>query len=81
MNVHKDTIKLQSDELNQDCHLVTFTFDALVDGRYFTSFHSRFSNMVDGFYSMIVLQIYVYMSLVFALDFDKTDFLLYEIVY
>lgn len=33
VNVHKDTIKLQLDDLNPDCHLVTFTFDALVDGR------------------------------------------------
>lgn len=34
VNVHKDTIRIQLDELNKDCHLVTFTFDALVDGRY-----------------------------------------------
>ncbi|KAL9142652.1 hypothetical protein ABFS82_14G183800 [Erythranthe guttata] len=32
VNVHKDTIRLQSDELYPDCHVVTFTFDALVDG-------------------------------------------------
>nr|XP_009768135.1 PREDICTED: probable E3 ubiquitin-protein ligase LUL3 isoform X2 [Nicotiana sylvestris] len=32
VNVHKDTIRIQLDELNKDCHLVTFTFDALVDG-------------------------------------------------
>ncbi|XP_073029732.1 probable E3 ubiquitin-protein ligase LUL4 [Primulina eburnea] len=32
VNVHKDTIKLQLDVQNEDCHLVTFTFDALVDG-------------------------------------------------
>lgn len=38
VNVHKDTIRLQLDELNPDCHLVTFTFDALVDGRYFMRF-------------------------------------------
>ncbi|XP_057778203.1 probable E3 ubiquitin-protein ligase LUL4 isoform X2 [Salvia miltiorrhiza] len=33
VNVHKDTIRLQLDDLSPDCHLVTFTFDALVDGR------------------------------------------------
>ncbi|KAF3632795.1 putative receptor-like serine/threonine-protein kinase ALE2-like [Capsicum annuum] len=33
VNVHKDTIKVQVDELNKDSHLVSFTFDALVDGR------------------------------------------------
>ncbi|XP_060219101.1 probable E3 ubiquitin-protein ligase LUL4 isoform X2 [Lycium barbarum] len=32
VNVHKDTIRLQVDELNKDFHLVSFTFDALVDG-------------------------------------------------
>ncbi|XP_075487800.1 putative E3 ubiquitin-protein ligase LUL4 [Primulina tabacum] len=32
VNVHKDTIRLQLDVQNEDCHLVTFTFDALVDG-------------------------------------------------
>ncbi|PIN09738.1 putative E3 ubiquitin ligase [Handroanthus impetiginosus] len=32
VNVHKDTIRLQLDDLHPDCHLVTFTFDALVDG-------------------------------------------------
>ncbi|XP_070037030.1 probable E3 ubiquitin-protein ligase LUL4 isoform X1 [Nicotiana tomentosiformis] len=32
VNVHKDTIRIQLDELNKDSHLVTFTFDALVDG-------------------------------------------------
>ncbi|KAM3378205.1 putative E3 ubiquitin-protein ligase LUL4 [Capsicum galapagoense] len=32
VNVHKDTIKVQVDELNKDSHLVSFTFDALVDG-------------------------------------------------
>ncbi|CAI9768977.1 unnamed protein product [Fraxinus pennsylvanica] len=32
VNIHKDTIRLQVDELNQDYQLVTFTFDALVDG-------------------------------------------------
>ncbi|CAI9102265.1 OLC1v1000507C1 [Oldenlandia corymbosa var. corymbosa] len=32
VNVHKDTIKLDVDEGNSDCHLVSFTFDALVDG-------------------------------------------------
>lgn len=34
VNVHKDTIKLEVDEENNDCHLVSFTFDASVDGRY-----------------------------------------------
>ncbi|VFQ69067.1 unnamed protein product [Cuscuta campestris] len=32
INVHKDTIKLEVDMLNKDYHLVSFTFDALVDG-------------------------------------------------
>ncbi|CAI9764286.1 unnamed protein product [Fraxinus pennsylvanica] len=32
VNIHKDTIMLQADVLNQDYQLVTFTFDALVDG-------------------------------------------------
>lgn len=32
VNVHKDTIKLEVDEENKDCHLISFTFDALVDG-------------------------------------------------
>nr|GMD48212.1 probable E3 ubiquitin-protein ligase LUL4 [Ipomoea batatas] len=32
INVHKDTIKLQVDDNNKDCHLVSFVFDALVDG-------------------------------------------------
>ncbi|KAG8363786.1 hypothetical protein BUALT_Bualt19G0058600 [Buddleja alternifolia] len=32
VNVHKDTIRLQLDDLYPDCHLVSFTFDALVDG-------------------------------------------------
>ncbi|KAL0413192.1 UNVERIFIED_CONTAM: putative E3 ubiquitin-protein ligase LUL4 [Sesamum radiatum] len=34
VNVHKDTIRLQVDEQSPDCHLVSFTFDALVDGRF-----------------------------------------------
>ncbi|OVA05517.1 zinc finger protein [Macleaya cordata] len=32
VNVHKDTIKIEIDEKNPDYHLVSFTFDALVDG-------------------------------------------------
>ncbi|KAK6915552.1 hypothetical protein RJ641_020669 [Dillenia turbinata] len=32
VNVHKETIKVEVDENHGDCHLVTFTFDALVDG-------------------------------------------------
>ncbi|MCL7050041.1 hypothetical protein MKW94_015211, partial [Papaver nudicaule] len=32
VNVHKDTIKIQIDENHPDYHLVSFTFDALVDG-------------------------------------------------
>ncbi|KAK4804972.1 hypothetical protein SAY86_004789 [Trapa natans] len=32
VNVHKDTIQLFSDVQNPDSHLVSFTFDALVDG-------------------------------------------------
>ncbi|KAF6162843.1 hypothetical protein GIB67_029112 [Kingdonia uniflora] len=33
VNVHKDTISIHVDEKNPDYHLVSFTFDALVDGR------------------------------------------------
>ncbi|XP_015087710.1 probable E3 ubiquitin-protein ligase LUL4 isoform X1 [Solanum pennellii] len=32
VNVHKDTIRVHVDEFNKDFHLVSFTFDALVDG-------------------------------------------------
>ncbi|KAK1318043.1 putative E3 ubiquitin-protein ligase LUL4 [Acorus calamus] len=32
VNVHKDTIRLEEDESDKDRHLVSFTFDALVDG-------------------------------------------------
>ncbi|XP_031382342.1 probable E3 ubiquitin-protein ligase LUL4 [Punica granatum] len=32
VNVHKDAIKLSIDEQSPDSHLVSFTFDALVDG-------------------------------------------------
>ncbi|KAL3814549.1 hypothetical protein ACJIZ3_015817 [Penstemon smallii] len=32
VNVHKDTIRIQLDEQNPDSYLVSFTFDALVDG-------------------------------------------------
>ncbi|RWR94741.1 putative E3 ubiquitin-protein ligase LUL4 [Cinnamomum micranthum f. kanehirae] len=32
VNLHKETIRLEVDEQNPDTHLVTFTFDALVDG-------------------------------------------------
>ncbi|KAJ4969139.1 hypothetical protein NE237_015840 [Protea cynaroides] len=32
INVRKDTIKLEVDETSLDCHLVSFTFDAEVDG-------------------------------------------------
>lgn len=38
VNVHKDTIRVQVDEFNKDFHLVSFTFDALVDGRYLIMF-------------------------------------------
>ncbi|RZS02470.1 hypothetical protein BHM03_00032538 [Ensete ventricosum] len=34
VNVHKDSIRLVPDEQNLDHHLVSFTFDAMVDGRY-----------------------------------------------
>ncbi|KAL6963259.1 RING-type E3 ubiquitin transferase [Sarracenia purpurea var. burkii] len=33
VNVHKDTIRLEVDEQNPDDHLVSFVFDALLDGR------------------------------------------------
>ncbi|KAL6581801.1 hypothetical protein OROMI_005815 [Orobanche minor] len=32
VNVHKDTLRLEIDELNPDQYLVSFVFDALVDG-------------------------------------------------
>lgn len=32
VNLHKETIKLEVDEQNPDAHLVSFTFDALIDG-------------------------------------------------
>ncbi|KAK9086701.1 hypothetical protein Syun_029095 [Stephania yunnanensis] len=32
VNVHKDSIRIDGDENNPGCHLVSFTFDALVDG-------------------------------------------------
>ncbi|CAN4111173.1 unnamed protein product [Withania somnifera] len=32
VNVHKDTIKVQVDVFNKDFYLISFTFDALVDG-------------------------------------------------
>lgn len=34
VNVHKDTIQLSSDEQSPDSHLISFTFDALADGRF-----------------------------------------------
>lgn len=34
VNVHKDTVKLEVDDLNPGLHLVSFVFDALFDGRY-----------------------------------------------
>lgn len=34
VNVHKDTIRIDWDEKNLDSHLISFTFDALVEGRY-----------------------------------------------
>lgn len=42
VNVHKDTIRLQLDDLTPDCHLVTFSFDALVDGRYSIRFRFHY---------------------------------------
>lgn len=33
VNVHKDSLRLEVDELNRDRYLVSFVFDALVDGR------------------------------------------------
>ena len=38
VNVHKDTIRVDWDEKNSDAHLVSFTFDALVEGRYMCFF-------------------------------------------
>lgn len=34
VNVHKDSIRVEADEENPGYHLVSFTFDAIVDGRY-----------------------------------------------
>lgn len=34
VNVHKDTIKISLDDQSPDSHLVSFTFDALIDGRF-----------------------------------------------
>jgi hypothetical protein len=39
VNVHKDTLRLEVDELNPDHHLVSFIFDAMIDGS-FTIFYS-----------------------------------------
>lgn len=33
VNLHKDTLKVEVDKDNPDCHLVSFVFDALFDGR------------------------------------------------
>lgn len=33
VNLHKDTLKIEVDEMNADCYLVSFVFDALFDGR------------------------------------------------
>ncbi|CAL5393024.1 unnamed protein product [Camellia sinensis] len=38
VNVHKDTLKLEVDEMNPDHHLVSFVFDALLEG-CFTIFY------------------------------------------
>ncbi|XP_077240652.1 putative E3 ubiquitin-protein ligase LUL2 [Tasmannia lanceolata] len=32
INLHKETIRLELDDQNPDCHLVSFTFDSVVDG-------------------------------------------------
>ncbi|CAN1129475.1 Probable E3 ubiquitin-protein ligase LUL4 [Linum perenne] len=37
VNVHKDTLRLELDESNPDHHLLSFVFDALVDGRQFVA--------------------------------------------
>ncbi|KAF5946012.1 hypothetical protein HYC85_016240 [Camellia sinensis] len=34
VNIHKDTIRIEVDEFNPEYHLVSFTFDAMVDGWY-----------------------------------------------
>ncbi|MCD7472402.1 hypothetical protein HAX54_013636 [Datura stramonium] len=47
VNIHKDTIRVQIDEFNKDFHLVSFTFDALVDGRIMTlDSNSYFSSIM-----------------------------------
>lgn len=34
VNVHQDSIRFEVDEKNKDCYLISFTFDAIIDGRY-----------------------------------------------
>ncbi|URD91492.1 RING [Musa troglodytarum] len=40
VNVHKDSIRLVPDEQNPDHHLVSLTFDAMVDGRFKVDFNN-----------------------------------------
>ncbi|RZC52382.1 hypothetical protein C5167_020807 [Papaver somniferum] len=41
VNIHKGSIKIQIDEKNLDSHLVSFTFDALVDGSFRIFYFSK----------------------------------------
>ncbi|CAN0856498.1 Probable E3 ubiquitin-protein ligase LUL4 [Linum grandiflorum] len=41
VNVHKDTLKLELDENNPDHHLLSFVFDALVDGSISISYFAK----------------------------------------
>ncbi|CAN1129472.1 Probable E3 ubiquitin-protein ligase LUL4 [Linum perenne] len=41
VNVHKDTLRLELDESNPDHHLLSFVFDALVDGSISISYFAK----------------------------------------
>ncbi|KAL8515359.1 hypothetical protein ACS0TY_014169 [Phlomoides rotata] len=41
VNVHKDTLRLETDELNRDHYLITFIFDALLDGSITVCYFAR----------------------------------------
>ncbi|PKA60873.1 putative E3 ubiquitin-protein ligase LUL3 [Apostasia shenzhenica] len=62
VNVHKDTIRMEVDEQNPDQFLVSFVYDAVVDGSitiyYFAKEGSNctFSSIYDGFYKPKTIQ-------------------------
>jgi hypothetical protein len=47
VNVNKASIKVVADENNLDCHLVSFTFDAVVDGRYYSNYFLNDASVCD----------------------------------